>query len=188
MSYESLAFSLCRKLDSAGIGYMLVGSFASNQYGIPRSTKDADFVIDVATDKMGGLFEMLEPEWLMDSQIMFESITGSKKLEIRHRETEFLIELFFLSTDPHHQERWQRKVREIVGEERFWFPTAEDVIIQKVRWGRVKDLEDVAAVISVQAGRLDFAYIEKWCTEHGTLDRLKAIRAKLPADLGGESA
>ena len=186
MSGESLAFALGRTLESAGIGYMLVGSFASNQYGIPRSTKDADFVIDVATDQIGALYKLLEPDWGLDSQITFETITGSRKLEIRHPKTEFLIELFFLSTDPHHQERWRRRVREFVGEERFWFPSAEDVIIQKVRWGRVKDLEDVAAVLSVQAGRLDFPYIEKWCAEHGTLERLEAIRAKLPPDLGGK--
>ena len=186
MSYETLTFSLCRKLESAGIGYMLVGSFASNQYGIPRSTKDADFVIDVATDQIGALYELLEPEWSMDSQVTFEMITGFKKIEIRHPETEFLIELFFLTKDPHHQERWRRRVREFVGDEQFWFPLAEDVIVQKLRWGRAKDLEDVTAVISVQAERLDFTYIEKWCAEHGTLDRLEAIRAKLPSDLGGK--
>jgi len=186
MSDESLAFSLCRKLESAGIGYMLVGSFASNQYGIPRSTKDADLVIDVATDRIDALYTLLEPDWNLDSQITFETITGSKKIEIRHPKTEFLIELFFLTSDPHHQERWRRKAQEFVGDEQFWFPSAEDVIIQKLRWGRTKDLEDVAAVISVQAGHLDFPYIEKWCAEHGTLDRLEAIRAKRPPDLGGK--
>ncbi len=185
MSDATLAFSLCRTLEAAGIGYMLVGSFASNQYGIPRSTKNADFVIDVGSDQMGQLYRLLEPDWILDSQVTFETITGSRKLEIRHPDTEFLIELFFLSCDPHHQDRWRRKVREFVGEELFWFPSAEDVIIQKVRWGRSKDLEDVAAVISVQAGRLDFPYIESWCEKHGTLDRLRTIRAKLPPDLGG---
>ena len=98
-----------------------------------------------------------------------------------------MIELFCLTKDLHHQERWQRKVQEYVGDEQFWFPTAEDVVIQKLRWGRDKDLEDVAAVISVQAGRLDFSHIEKWCQEHSTINRLEKIRATLPPELGGKA-
>lgn len=185
MSELPLAFSLARTLEGAGIRYMLVGSFASNQFGIPRSTKDADFVIDVPTNELNDLYDLLEPDWELDSQITFETITGSKKVEVHHPDTEFLIELFFLTKDPHHQERWQRKIQEYVGDEQFWFPTPEDVIIQKLRWGRSKDLEDASAVIAVQAGRLDYAYIDKWCQEHSTMKRLEDIRAKLPPDLGG---
>ena len=184
MSVESLTFEVATKLGEAGIGYMLVGSFASNQYGIPRSTKDADFVIDVSGTQVEKVYGLFADEWEMDHQITFETITGSKKLELRHTGSEFVIELFLLTDDPHHRERWGRRVREFVGDEQFWFPAAEDVIVQKLRWGRSKDLEDVAAVISVQGERLDFEYIEKWCAEHGTRERLEAIRAKLPPDLG----
>jgi len=35
-------------LDAAGIPFMLVGSLASNFHGIPRSTRDADFVVELA--------------------------------------------------------------------------------------------------------------------------------------------
>ncbi len=185
MRTESLAFTLARTLGELGIDYMLVGSFASSQYSFPRSTKDADFVIDVPPGQIGRLYESLEGEWTIDSQITFESITGSKKLELRHPGTKFLIELFFLTDDPHHRERWARRQQRRVGEEFLWFPSPEDVIIQKLRWGRPKDLDDSTAVISVQASALDFPYIEKWCRQHGTLDRLEAIRAQLPPDLGG---
>jgi hypothetical protein len=108
-------------------------------------------------------------------------------LELRRSDSEFLIELFFLGSDPHHQDRWNRRVREFVGDDHFWFPTAEDVIIQKLRWGRLKDIDDATAVISVQTGKLDFPYIENWCADHNTLDRLNEIRSALPPDLGGLS-
>jgi len=35
-------------LDAAHIPNMLVGSLASNFHGIPRSTRDADFVVDAS--------------------------------------------------------------------------------------------------------------------------------------------
>lgn len=185
MSAEGLAFDVARTLQEGGIDYMLVGSFASNQYGIPRSTKDADFVIDVRDSQFGLLSDLFEGDWEVDTQLGFETITGSKKLELRWPKSEFVVELFFLTTDPHHQERWARRVCAAVGEEEYWFPTAEDVIIQKLRWGRGKDLEDVRTVISVQANALDYDYIERWCGIHDTLDRLHKLRVELPPDLGG---
>ena len=64
MSVESLTFEVARTLGEAGVGYMMVGSFASNQYGIPRSTKDADFVIDV---KGAAIESIYAPENLVSS-------------------------------------------------------------------------------------------------------------------------
>jgi hypothetical protein len=55
-------------------------------------------------------------------------------------------------------------------------PTAEDVIIQKLRWSRgakrPKDFADTVAVMQVQGKSLDWTYIEQWCAQHETLDLL----------------
>jgi hypothetical protein len=65
-----------------------------------------------------------------------------------------------------------------------WLPTPEDVVVQKLRWARPKDLEDAGSVISVQSlSALDMAYIEHWCAQHGTLERLHAVIASIPEDL-----
>ncbi|MEM9081124.1 MAG: hypothetical protein AAGC74_10580 [Verrucomicrobiota bacterium] len=63
----------------------------------------------------------------------------------------------------------------------IWIPTAEDVVIQKLRWARPKDLEDARDVLAVQdPANLDMAYIENWCREHNTLDRLRDRLNSLP--------
>ena len=54
--------------------------------------------------------------------------------------------------------------------------TAEDVIIMKLRWFRRKDQPDLLNVMTVQRGKLDWAYIESWCRQHGSLARMEAIR------------
>jgi hypothetical protein len=64
-----------------------------------------------------------------------------------------------------------------------YLPTAEDVIIQKLRWSRgakrSKDFADVVAVLQVQGpARLDWAYIEEWCAKHQTLDLLAEAKAE----------
>jgi len=46
-------------LNAAEIPHALVGSFSSNYYGIPRSTEDADFVLQLAGGSIEGLLQKL---------------------------------------------------------------------------------------------------------------------------------
>ncbi|MEQ1858586.1 MAG: hypothetical protein ABMA13_01470 [Chthoniobacteraceae bacterium] len=62
-------------------------------------------------------------------------------------------------------------------------PTAEDLIVQKLRWARDKDIADIRDMLGVQGDALDFAYVERWCRTHGTLVRFEEIRRSIPADL-----
>ena len=56
----------------------------------------------------------------------------------------------------------------------IWLPTPEDVVVQKLRWGRNKDLDDARDVLAVQGPKsLDMAYIKQWCAQHGTTERLQ---------------
>lgn len=68
---------------------------------------------------------------------------------------------------------------------KVWLPTVEDVVIQKLRWGRPKDLTDVQDVLFVSGDTIDFSYVEDWCGEHGTLEFLRDYRAKLPLTEAG---
>ena len=64
---------------------------------------------------------------------------------------------------------------------------SEDVVVQKLRWGREKDLSDITDVLFVSGAHLDYDYIEFWCDEHDTSDRLASVRSKLPPEFGGPS-
>jgi hypothetical protein len=62
-----------------------------------------------------------------------------------------------------------------------WLPTPEDVIVQKLRWGRPKDLDDARDVLAVQGPEtLDMGYIGKWCGQHETSARLAAALDGIP--------
>ena len=98
--------------------------------------------------------------------------------------TNFKIELFRLSADPHDQERFARRVIQEWRGRQIWVPTAEDVIIMKLRWlaylHRPKDRQDVKEVISVQGDSLDWTYLERWCDLHDTRELLETIKAEAP--------
>ena len=155
---------------------MLVGSFSSNYYGIPRATEDVDFVIQVESNLTADFARILGEQFEAEPQLSFETNTGTQKQEFKVKGTEFKLELFRLSDDPFDQQRFRtRKLVTVAGRE-VWFPRAEDVIVMKLRWCRTKDKEDVKAVMFVQRGKLDWEYIENWCRQHGTLAKLHELR------------
>jgi hypothetical protein len=170
-------------LDALGVPYMLVGSFSSNYYGRARSTEDADFVVELSAQTLPRLAEALSPEFALDRQMAFETITGSMRYVATHGETAFKIEFFLVRDDPYNKGRFaRRQPREFEGR-RVWLPTAEDVVVTKLRWGvhgrRQKDIDDVAAVMAVQFHRLDMDYVRRWCDEFGTRSVLEQILGRV---------
>ncbi len=176
----SLMVRVAEALTAAGIPHMLAGSFSSNYYGIPRSTKDADFVVELRGGVGPDFGGRLGNDFEIDPQLSFETNTGTYRQLITHRSSPFKIELFLLSDDAHDQARFKRRVEVEAYGRRIWLPTAEDVIVMKLRWKRSRDQDDVRAVMGVQGDRLDWAYIEGWCERHGTRALMEEIRRTVP--------
>ncbi|MFN0056187.1 MAG: nucleotidyl transferase AbiEii/AbiGii toxin family protein [Planctomycetales bacterium] len=175
---------MAKALDSSGIPYLLAGSFSSNYYGIPRSTQDADFVIQIGDKMLSTLMSHLGPDFHLERQLLFEGVTGTTRSIVTIAGTPFKIELFRLSDDPHDQERFRRRVQQQLKQCVVYLPTAEDVLVTKLRWilraGRNKDRDDVRDVIAVRSVRIDWNYVHRWCDEHGTRPLLDEIRASIP--------
>ena len=170
-------------LNRIGIPFMVVGSFSSNVYGIPRSTKDADFVIQAEGNAVDLLATEIANEFTLDPQASFETVTGTTTYRLTHRDSAFLIELFLLSADPHDVARFARRVNGFLEGQPIQIPTAEDVIITKLRWSRhgsrQKDIDDVRGVLAVQGTQLDFDYVRAWTEKHGTLAILERLLSEL---------
>ena len=168
-------------LDQENLPYMVVGSFSSNYHGIPRSTKDADIVLEFDESAWNALERKLPSELILDPQGGFEMVTATRKELIRIAGSAFEIELFHLSSDAFDQVRFARREKVSLSPvSAAWVATAEDVIIQKLRWSkggqRSKDFEDVINVLIRKGENLDFAHIEHWCGLHGTLELLGKAR------------
>jgi hypothetical protein len=174
--------ALVAALERLGTDYMITGSYASNVHGVPRSTQDADFIIEAPPQEVSRLLATLEPPMQADPQMLFETITSSLRWVVRLDRSPFVMELFLLNTHPFDRSRFDRRVREeVLPGSLAWLPTAEDVIVQKLRWSargkRPKDFADACAVIGVQAGNLDWSYIGKWCAELNIMATLAEARA-----------
>jgi hypothetical protein len=172
-------------LEAAGIPSMLVGSLASNFYGIPRATRDADFVVELGPGSLERLRDRLPPGLSLQGQSAFEAVTGTTRHVIELTTLPFVCELFVRSDDPHDVERFRRRHRAHVLGRPVHVATVEDMVVTKLRWareaGRSKDRDDIRNMLAVQAAHIDWAYINSWAAIHGTTPLLEEIRGSLPA-------
>lgn len=179
MTSDEVIVRVIDALQAVDVPFMIVGSVATNFYGIPRSTRDADFVIQVLPP-FAALSTHLGPDVRLSAQASFEGVTGTVRHRIEAHGTAFTIELFELSDDDHDVARFARRRRVRLFDRDVFVATAEDTIVTKLRWarlpGREKDVDDVRSVIAVQADGLDWPYVQTWCAQHGTLTLLESIR------------
>jgi hypothetical protein len=172
-------------LNGLGVPYMIVGSLSTNAYGIERTTKDADFVVELGATPLTALMARLPPGFRLDPQVGFETVTSTTRYRLYVASPAFMVELFEVSDDPHDRERFARRVETVWAGRKAYLPRPEDVIVTKVRWSRggksrQKDVDDVRNVLAVQRDALDLAYIRSWADRHGTRERFEEILASVP--------
>jgi hypothetical protein len=174
-------------LNHAGARYLLTGALATNVYAEPRSTKDADFVVEMSAVELENLLRALQPAFAREPQMAFETATGKSMHRLRYRRTPFLVEIFeAMMTDPHEAARFERRVPTQVEGLPTFVPTAEDIIVQKLRWisrlNRAKDRQDVVTLIRYRRHRLDWPYLYHWCERHNTRDAIDRFQAEADAN------
>lgn len=184
MNLYDLAARVIAALEEESIPYMVVGALSSSVFGIPRATKDVDIELHLETrEPLRQLEQRLADVVTFDPQTTFETLTESHRNILTSKtRPPFTVELFELGSDPFVIERFSRRRNEWSAQlkRHVQLPTAEDVVIQKLRWGRPKDLEDARDVLAVQTpANLDMHYIERWCDAHKTSDRLRRLLAEI---------
>ena len=183
MNSEEATAMVIDALEALDVPYILVGSLASNFYGVPRATQDADFVVQVEQDGVRDIVQRLGSRFRLVPQTSFEMVTATTRYIVEAVDVPFQIELFLLSEDPHDQERFLRRRTVKLMDRQTFVLTAEDTVITKLRWSRhgnrTKDIEDVRGVIAVQSDRIQWDYVETWCERHDTRDLLDEIRRSI---------
>ena len=186
MTAQEATAAVIDAMDALGVSYMLVGSLSCSYYAIPRSTLDADFVVQLDSRTISSLLNRLGDAFQLDRQMSFETVTAPARYILRLVDGTFVVELFLLSDDAHDQQRFARRCRRRILDRDVAIPTAEDVIITKLRWShagrRTKDVDDARNVIAVQGNWIDWDYVNSWCDRHGTRQLLDRVRRSLQPD------
>ena len=134
MTPDEAVVGVLDALDAAGIPYMIVGSLASNFYGIPRSTRDADFVVEFDNTSLDRLRMHLPHALSLQPQGAFEAVTGTTRYVVDLAGSPFVCELFVRSDDAHDRERFHRRQRVRALGRTTWVASCEDMLVTKLRW------------------------------------------------------
>src|SRR3989442_12855053 len=179
MTEQELLVDCLRRLNGAEITYYLTGSMASNYWGIPRTTHDLDFVIQLPPSSIGKIVSAFSPDYFIDEASVRAAYQPPHQFNAIDTRSALKVDFWLPKPEPFDREMLSRRVCVTLFGEPAWITTAEDSILHKLAWNKItpsdRKLGDAAAVFIVQAEKLDKSYLKRWAEPLGIsaeLDRL----------------
>jgi predicted nucleotidyltransferase len=167
MTAKELFEKIIRQLEQVGIRYLCSGSYASTHYGESRFTNDIDIVIELQEADVPTFVEAFSSEFEIDEVMIQDAVRHHTEFTLWHREWGPKIDFWLMNPfDEHDEARFARRVQATILGCRVWLPTAEDVIIAKLRWLKIshseKQIADIRGILRIQRDGLDLEYVREW--------------------------
>jgi len=179
MTEQELLVDCLRRLNRADISYYLTGSMASNYWGIPRTTHDLDFVIQLPPSAVGRIVAAFSPDYFMDEASVRAAYQPPHQFNAIDTRSALKVDFWLPKAAPFDREMLQRRVRLTLLGEPAWITTPEDCILHKLLWHRItpsdRQLGDAAGVVAVQGEKLDRAYLQRWAETLGVSKELSEL-------------
>jgi len=179
MTEQELLVDCLRRLNRAEIRYYLTGSMASNYWGIPRTTHDLDFVIQLPPSAVGKLVSALSPDYFIDEASVRAAFRPPHQFNAIDTRSALKVDFWLPKPAPFDGEMLRRRLRVTLFGEPAWIATAEDCILHKLLWNKLtpsdRQLGDAAGVVAVQADKLDRSYLSTWAEALGVAAELSRL-------------
>jgi hypothetical protein len=179
MTEQDLLVDTLRRLNRAGIAYMLTGSMASNYWGIPRTTHDIDFVVQIPPSVIPAMVEAFSDDFALDEASIREAYQPPYQFNALDERSALKVDFWLLKPDPFERTMFSRRLQATFQGEPASIATAEDVILHKLYWNRIspsdRQMGDAAGIVAVQAEMLDTNYMRHWAREMDLLLGLEAL-------------
>lgn len=168
MDQQELFQRTIKILEQIDVPYMVTGSFAVNFFGIPRTTHDIDFVIEIRASDAERFADAFPRDFYADADMIRQAIANQSMFNIIDPNSGVKIDFWIIKRNPFDQERFRRRREQSVFGERVFMPTPEDTIISKLLWYQEaqtdKHLNDARGVWEIQKESLDQEYLNRWVT------------------------
>jgi hypothetical protein len=182
-----VTLKVVKVLDQLSVHYVIGGSLASIVYGMPRTTLDADFVVDLKTEQIDPFVAELEQEFYVEPESIKQAISRRSSFKLIHQATMFKVDIFIPKPRAFDHAQLAHRVKKTIctdPEHYAFILSAEDIILAKLEWyqmgGRVSERQwrDVLEVLKTQSEQLDFTYMSKMAASLHVEDLLEtAIKA-----------
>ncbi|MBI4608359.1 MAG: nucleotidyltransferase [Candidatus Rokubacteria bacterium] len=161
------------RLESAGIGYMVTGSIATNYYAVPRMTRDIDIVVELSARDAERVCALFEGDFYVDRNAVREAIATRGTFNMIHHAHVVKVDLIVRKDSEYRREEFGRRRRASVEGHEFAIVAPEDLIISKLDWARDTrsevQLSDVRNLLT-SIPDLDREYLGRWSERLGLGD------------------
>jgi len=165
MNERGLLVDCLRRLNRTGVTYYLTGSMASNYWGIPRTTHDLDFVIQLPDAAVARIVQEFSGDFYLEEAAVRAAYQPPHQFNAIDRRSALKVDFWMPKPEPFDREMLGRRAQVTLFGEPAWIATAEDVILHKLVWNRIspsdRQLGDAAGVVAVQGDALDKVYLRQ---------------------------
>ena len=120
MTEQELLVDCLRRLNGAGIPYMLTGSMASNAWGIPRSTHDLDFVIQLPPREISKFVAAFQGDYYVDERSVRGAYQPPHQFNVIDQRSALKADFWLLKPVPFEREMFGRRFQDTVFGETCW--------------------------------------------------------------------
>jgi hypothetical protein len=162
------------------ISYYVTGGVAAVAYGETRTTQDLGVVLAIDLADLPRIAATLETAGFYVSGL--DDVIAQRMFSFQATQIETIsrVDLMVSNATEYAQiQLSRRKTIPISAGKDVYFASPEDVVINKLLWGKSSQSEkqwrDVLSIMKTQQGSLDYCYIKKWADSLGlTVDYLRA--------------
>ena len=152
---------IVKRLEYAGIPYMVTGSIAMSYYSRPRMTRDIDIVIEI--DNVDKFYNLFKDDYYIDIEMIRNSVYHQSIFNIIHSTEIIKIDFIIRKDTDYRKEEFDRKKQFKFGDDYIYIVSIEDLIISKLIWSKDSNtgiqLDDVKNLLKE---KIDLKYIKEW--------------------------
>lgn len=170
------------------IDYRVVGSMASIAYGENRFTNDVDIVANLKLSDVDALCNRFAaPDYFLARHAVEDAIRKRFQFNIIHVFAGLKIDVMLPKETEFAALEQQRSLR-LTDPDGLsaMFASPEDVIINKLVFFQMgesdKHLRDIAGILKVKSGTIDFDYIETWAEKRNVASEWQLVKRRLDED------
>jgi hypothetical protein len=177
LSELDVLLDVCRRLDYAGIDYMLTGSMAMNYYAVPRMTRDIDLVIALSQEKVAPLVQSLQPDYMIVEQAVRDAVAAEFMFNAIHEDAVIKVDFVCRKNDEFRRLEFQRRQTVTLAGQELWIVSREDLVLSKLVWARDSgSTTQQGDIRNLLDGTLDQDYLSKWAEHLGVTPLLASLR------------
>jgi hypothetical protein len=183
VSEDSVVVDVVGRLETLGLPYMIVGSYASNVWGRPRSSFDADIVVRIGASDAPRFIQTFSDGYVIEPEALRRDLESGTMFNLIPKRGIFKVDIIPVRKSAYAATEFERRRQVQALGRTLWMASPEDTVLFKLSWYRQGDevsgrqLEDARDVLSAQGAGIDRAYLSRWADQLGVADLLERIRA-----------